>query len=207
MGFYENRVFPWLIERLEGPELFVMRERVVRGAEGDVLEIGFGTGKTLPYYDANRVGSVTAVEPSEGMTRKARERIAASPLPVKTVPLAGEQLPFDDASFDSCVVTMTLCSVTDQQQVLSEMFRVLRPGARYHFLEHVASEKPKVRAWQDRLNGLNRIVGCGCNLNRDTAAAIAGAGFTIEQIERRVSKDMPMNPEMYPVILGVATKP
>jgi len=177
----------------------------VRTAAGNVLEIGFGTGKTLPYY-GEAVRSLTVVEPSKGMNRRVKKRMRESPLAVELVALRGERLPFADATFDCVVVTMTLCSVTDQAKVLAEMHRLLKPQGRYHFLEHVASSDPKVRRTQNRLNAFSRFVGCGCNLNRETEKAIEASGFQIDEIERLVSKDMPLRPELYPVILGVARK-
>jgi ubiquinone/menaquinone biosynthesis C-methylase UbiE len=206
MGLYSEVIFPWLIDRVEGPEIYALRERCVRTAAGNVLEIGFGTGKTLPYYGAD-VRSLTVVEPSAGMGRRARNRIRESSVPVELIKLPGERLPFADATFDGVVVTMTLCTVSDQAQVLAEIQRVLKPGGRYHFLEHVASCDPKARRTQQRLNSLSRLVGCGCNLNRETEQAIVRSGFLIDEIERLVSKDMPIHPELYPIILGVARNP
>jgi len=205
MGLYSDLIFPWLVDRVEGPEVYALRERCVRGAAGNVLEIGFGTGKTLPYY-GDAVRSLTVVEPSKGMNRRVRKRIRESPLTVDLVPLPGERLPFADETFDCVVVAMTLCSVSDQKRVLAEMHRVLKPEGRYHFLEHVASTDPNVRRSQDRLNALSRFIGCGCNLNRETEQLIEESGFQIEEIERLVSKDMPVRPELYPVIRGVARK-
>jgi ubiquinone/menaquinone biosynthesis C-methylase UbiE len=205
MGLYSDIIFPWLIDRAEGPEVYTLRERCVRAAAGNVLEIGFGTGKTLAYY-GEAVRSLTVVEPSKGMNRRVKKRLRQSSLPVELAAIAGERLPFADETFDSVVVTMTLCTVKDQAHVLAEMHRVLKAEGRYHFLEHVASSNPKVRRSQNRLNSLSRLVGCGCNLNRETEQAIQTSGFRIDEIERLVSKDMPIRPELYPVILGVARK-
>lgn len=205
MGIYADLIFPWMIDRVEGPEVRELRARCVAEAAGEVLEIGLGTGKTLPHY-STRVTSLTALEPSNGMNRRAQRQIAQATVPVRLVPISGDKLPFADASFDESVITMTLCSVEDQSRVLSEVYRVLRPRGRYHFLEHVVSTDQKYRRIQNRLNWLNRLIGCGCNLNRDTEASIRKAGFEVERLQRIVSKDMPLHPEIFPAICGIAVK-
>ena len=141
-----------------------------------------------------------------GMNRLAADRLAAVSFPTKLVPLAGERLPFDDASFDEVVVTLTLCSVDDPGQVLAEMRRVLKPGGRYHFFEHVAADDPWYRRLQEWLNPLQRVLGCGCNMNRETERSIADAGFTLETIERLVTPGAPVHPPLFPMILGVAVR-
>ncbi|MGH7821708.1 MAG: class I SAM-dependent methyltransferase [Candidatus Binatia bacterium] len=204
MGLYGDLVFPWLLDHLEGPELRRLRAETVAGASGEMLEIGFGTGGNLPFYGPG-VTSVTAVEPASGMNRRARRRIASATTPVKLMPGAGEELPFPEASFDCVVMTITLCTVDDPARVLAGARRVLRPGGRYLFFEHVAAPEPRPRAWQERLNGVSRILGCGCNLNRDTESAIRSAGFGFERLDRFRSPAMPV-PALYPLIAGVALK-
>ncbi|MEM6294121.1 MAG: class I SAM-dependent methyltransferase [Myxococcota bacterium] len=207
MGWYADHVFPWILERAEGPEVHRWRDEVVRPARGDVLEIGFGTGKTLPSY-TEAVTSLTIVEPSTAMSGRAAQALAHAPFPTHMHPLQAERLPFDDAQFDAVVCTMTLCSVDHPADVLSELMRVLRPGGRFHFLEHVVSTNPAVRRWQTLLNPLQRVLACGCNYTRDTEASIRAAGFDVERLDRRTSKDMPIpHHALYPVILGVARKP
>jgi ubiquinone/menaquinone biosynthesis C-methylase UbiE len=203
---YSRYVFPWILERIEGPEIHELRRRCVSEAGGDVLEIGLGTGKTLPHY-GRAVRSLTAVEPNVGMRRALESRIAAAGVPVQLVQAAGERLPFDDERFDCVVLSLVLCTVDDPQATLGEIRRVLKPGGRCTFFEHVASEDAKSRRWQNRLNWIQRIVGCGCNLNRDSERAMRDAGFRIESAERRISRDMPINPRLFPFVLGVAVKP
>jgi ubiquinone/menaquinone biosynthesis C-methylase UbiE len=205
MGVYADVIFPWIFDTIEGPELGALREECARRAAGDVLEIGLGAGKTLPHYGP-AVRSLTAIEPSAGMSRRAHERLKAVSFPTKLVPLAGESLPFEDASFDEAVVTLTLCSVADPDRVLAETHRVLRPGGRLHFLEHVASSEPRFRRLQNWLNPIERIIGCGCNLNRDTAAVIERAGFAFAEIERLISDAMPLYPPLFPLIRGIAVR-
>jgi ubiquinone/menaquinone biosynthesis C-methylase UbiE len=156
------------------------RQRLVSQASGEVLEIGFGSGATLPFYDPARVTGLTVVEPSEGMNRRAAAHLAASPVPIRSVPGAGERLPFADASFDTVVCCLTLCSVADVGQVLAEVRRVLRPGGRFLFMEHVLSDDPERQRWQHRLNPIQKVVGVGCNLNRPSAHLVRDAGFQLE---------------------------
>jgi SAM-dependent methyltransferase len=180
MGFYSERIFPWLLDRSLGhPRIEARRAALVRQARGEVLEIGFGSGATLPFYEPAKVSQLTVVEPSEGMNRRASARLAASPVPVRSVPGAGEQLPFADASFDTVITCLTLCSVSDVPQVLAEIRRVLRPGGQFLFLEHVLSEDPGRQSWQHRLTPLQRVIGVGCHLDRDTPSLVRAAGFDL----------------------------
>ncbi|MFZ4111276.1 MAG: class I SAM-dependent methyltransferase [Polymorphobacter sp.] len=118
MGIYSESVFPWLLDKALGhPRIEVRRAALVRQAAGDVLEIGFGSGATLRFYDPAKVVQLTVVEPSEGMNRRAAIRLAASPVPVISVLGAGERLPLEDASFDTVVTCLTLCSVSDVPRV------------------------------------------------------------------------------------------
>lgn len=207
MGLYSERIFPWFLERaLDSPEIGAHRARLIAGVSGDVLEIGFGTGATLPHYDRATVTSLSVVEPSSGMNRRAQARIDALGWPVRIEALAGENLPFADASFDHVVVSLTLCTVADPPRVLAEIWRVLRPGGSLHFFEHVASTDPGRRKWQDRLNPLQRIVGVGCNLNRDTTASIRAAGFSLGPVEQQIEPAFPFAAYM-PIVEGVAHKP
>ena len=157
MGFYSETIFPWLLDRALGhPNIMRRRQALVSQAQGDVLEIGFGSGATLPFYDPAQVISLTVVEPSEGMNRRAAVHLAGSPVPIRSVPGAGEKLPFADASFDTVVCCLTLCSVRDVAQVLAEVRRVLKPGGRFLFMEHVLSDDPERQRWQQRLNPIQR---------------------------------------------------
>lgn len=204
MGWYADRFFPWLIERLEGPEVHALRERCVAPARGRVVEIGFGTGKTLPHY-GDAVDRLAIVEPSAGMNRRTAALLERAPFPTQVEAIRGEALPFEGGTFDSAVCTMTLCSVDDPAAVLGELRRVLKPNGTYHFLEHVLSDDPGIARRQRRFNPIQRRIGCGCNLIRDTETAIRTAGFEIVEIERLVSPGMPgLDPRMYPLILGTA---
>ena len=185
MSFYEDRVLPRLINCACGSKpARKQREKIVHRAYGDVLEIGFGGGLNLPYYDRSRTGKVFALEPSAGMRRLAEPAVEASGMDVEFIDLPGEEIPLDDNAVDSVLVTYTLCSIPDVVAALRGMRRVLKPGGRMFFCEHGKAPDELVRRWQNRLNGAWRMFSGGCNMNRDIPALIQDAGFTIEDDNR-----------------------
>ena len=123
------------------------------------------------------------IDPSDGLARLARKRIAGSPVPIEIIGLSAETIPVDDGSFDSIVSTFTLCTIPDVAGALREMRRTLRPGGRLHFVEHGLAEDPRVVRWQERLNGIEQAVFGGCHLNRPISTLITNAGFEIERLE------------------------
>jgi ubiquinone/menaquinone biosynthesis C-methylase UbiE len=159
------------------------RAKVVPRAAGRVLEIGFGSGLNLGDYDGARVERVWALEPAPEMWRLAAERVRAAPFPVEHLAAPAEEIPLDDASADTALVTYTLCTLADVGRALAEVRRVLRPGGALLFCEHGAAPDPGTRRWQERLNPLWRRLGGGCNLNRDIPALLAAAGFAIPELE------------------------
>lgn len=202
MGLYSDWIFPWITEReSKDSDLHAIRRSVLRDVGGRVLEVGFGTGANLPFYPPG-VTRLAAVEPSGGMSRRAARHVAAWNGEIEMHALAGEQLPFEDGSFDAVVITFVLCSVRDPSTVLGETRRVLRPGGAYHFLEHVVSPEPRTRAWQRRLNGPHAALGCGCQIVRDTEPLIAAAGFAFERIERGNLHSRGLFRKLYPGIWG-----
>ncbi len=203
-----GRVFAASYDRvLAGTEkamLGGLRSSLLGQANGDVLEIGGGTGANLPYY-GEHVESLTITEPEEPMARRLERHMRDRATTATVVRAPAEQLPFADASFDVAVSTLVLCTVTDQPRALAELHRVLRPGGRLLFIEHVRSPDPRLARWQDRLNGLQQKIGHGCNCNRATGEALADAGFAIEQLERDTLLKAP--PIVRPLIVGVAQAP
>lgn len=207
MSFYAETLFPWFLDRsLDTPEIRDRRKRLVEDAQGDVLEIGFGTGATLPFYNREMVRSLSVVEPSTGMNKRAKAMIARLNWPITIDALTGEDLPFEDECFDCVVSSLTLCSVADPPRVLAEIWRVLRPGGTFRFFEHVASKDAKRRKWQDRLNPVQRVVGVGCNLNRDTVGLVRSAGFDLGAVPQQIEPSFPFAAYL-PVVEGVAHKP
>jgi ubiquinone/menaquinone biosynthesis C-methylase UbiE len=180
MGWYDDKILPKLIDLSCGTKpIHKQREKVVPLAAGDVLEIGFGSGLNLPYYNRDSVRKVWGLEPSEGMRKRADKLIAETDVDVELIDLPGEQIPLDDNSVDTVLVTYTLCTIPDTAAVLEGMRRVLKPGGSLLFSEHGRAPDAGVRRWQDRLNpGWKKLAG-GCNINRDIAGIVEGAGFSV----------------------------
>jgi len=183
--------------------LRAFRERLLAGAGGDVLEIGGGTGVNLPWYGPD-VRSLTLTEPEPAMLRHL-ERAVRGHRPSATVLRApAEDLPFDDHAFDVAVSTLVLCGVDDQPRALRELRRVLRPGGRLLFIEHLRSADPATARLQDRINWLNRLVVC-CDCNRPTLDSIRQAGFTLTDAEHTA---LPKTPKFVsPAVMGTAAAP
>lgn len=186
MSFYEDRVLPRLVNFACGTRpMRKQREKIVPRAYGDVLEIGFGGGLNLPYYDRSKVRRVFGLEPSAGMRRSAAANVAASDIDVVLIDLPGEEIPLETNSVDSVLVTYTLCTIPDPQAALEGMRRVLRPRGHLFFCEHGKAPDADVFKWQQRLNSGWRRVAGGCNMDRDIPALLGDAGFDIEDDNRR----------------------
>ena len=184
MGLYSKYILPRVIHFTCGlkPNMR-QREKVVPHARGQVLEVGIGSGLNLPYYDATKVTRVWGLEPSPEMTRMAAQAARSLPFEVEFIGLPGDEIPLDDGSVDTVVVTYTLCTIPDTLPALGQMRRVLRPGGELIFCEHGAAPDASVRRWQDRLNPVWRRLGGGCNLNRPIPALIEAGGFRIDSLD------------------------
>jgi ubiquinone/menaquinone biosynthesis C-methylase UbiE len=191
MGFYAQHVLPRFIDRACGAKtLRPLRTRVCAGLAGDVIEIGFGTGHNIAHYP-DGVQRVTAVEPSDLAWQLAAERRAASPVQIERSGLDGQRLPFDDAAFDCALSTWTMCTIPDAVAALTELRRVLKPGARLHFLEHGLAPDVKVQRWQHRLEPVQKRLAGGCTFTRRIPAMIEAAGFTITDLDVFYAKGEP----------------
>jgi ubiquinone/menaquinone biosynthesis C-methylase UbiE len=176
-----------------------MRKSLLAEAHGRVLEIGGGTGANLPHY--NGIDSLVITEPEPPMLRRLERKACEHETLAKVLRAPAEDLPFEDDTFDTVVSTLVLCGVDDQPRALREARRVLRPGGRLLFLEHVRSDDPQLARVQDRMNWLNRFV-VHCDCNRPTLATIETEGFTIDRLERTT---LPKAPKFArPAIIGTA---
>ena len=189
------------VAKVERAGLGELRQKSLADASGRVLEVGSGTGANLPYYGPG-VESLTVTEPEPAMLRRLEQRVREQAPRAKVVRAPAEQLPFEDDAFDVAVSTLVLCGVDDQARALGELRRVLRPGGRLIFIEHVRSDKPGLARWQDRLNGLNKFVAC-CDCNRRTLDSIKAEGFEVTKVDHTELKKVP--PFVRPLVVGTAT--
>ncbi|HVZ91847.1 MAG TPA: class I SAM-dependent methyltransferase [Rhizomicrobium sp.] len=184
MSFYSHLILPRLLNAaMSAKPIGRQREKVVPRAEGCVLEVGFGAGHNLPFYDASRVSRIWALEPAKEMRVRAAGRVAASPIPLEFLDLPGEQIPLEDGAADTVLVTYTLCTIPDVLAALRQMRRVLKPTGRLLFCEHGESPDENVRRWQRRLEPAWKAVGGGCHLSRAIPHLINESGFSIDAME------------------------
>ena len=173
-------LYDLLAGRAERAGIGQLRHDLLADLEGEVIELGSGTGASLPYYE--HATRVIAVEPDESMARRLPAKIQEANVPVDVVSARAQALPFPDESFDAAVTAFVLCSVEDQADVLAEAGRVLRPGGKLVVLEHVLGEGGTAR-WQNRFTPLHKRLAGNCHLNRDTRTALARAGFDVAGVE------------------------
>ena len=181
-----------------------LRSDAIGAAEGEVLEIGFGTARNLEYY-GSAVQSLVGLDPMDvSQVQSVQKRIDSVPFSVERRALGADGgLPFDQGRFDTVVTTWTLCSIPDVSRALEEMSRVLRPGGKYLFIEHGRAENPSTAVWQDRINPYWHRVCDGCNINRQIDQLVEGGGFELMSLDRFRSKGPGIAAQMY---RGIATR-
>jgi SAM-dependent methyltransferase len=198
------RAYPTAAARADARGAAEHRRRLLSGLSGRVVELGAGDGRNFAHYPT-AVSEVVAVEPEP--TLRARAAAAPRTVPVTLCAALADDLPFEDGAFDAAVASLVLCSVPDQARALAELRRVLRPGGELRFYEHVLGRRQPKRAlfqFADR-SGIWPAIAAGCHLARDTEAAIAAAGFTIERCERLKFRGGTLEPRLT-YILGSARR-
>ena len=185
MSVYEERVLPPLLILACGVRpVSKQREKIVPRATGDVLEVGFGGGANLPFYNPDKVSHVWGLEPSVGMRRRAQKTIRESAIDVDLIDLPGEEIPLDDNSVDTVLVTYTLCTIADTATALAGMRRVLKPNGQLLFCEHGRAPDKEVCKWQDRCDPIWQKVAGGCSMKKDIPQILAASGFAVEDDNR-----------------------
>jgi ubiquinone/menaquinone biosynthesis C-methylase UbiE len=192
MGFYDNKILPFIIDKAcSMPAIMGLREKVVPLATGIVLEVGMGSGINLPLYNPDNIDFIWGLEPSAGMRKKARNNISKAKVKVKWLNLPGEEIPLDNDSVDTVLLTYTLCTIPDWRQALQQMRRVLKPGGKLLFCEHGLAPDAKIQTWQNRVTPVWKKFAGGCHLNRPITELITSCGFQIETLEQCYLKDTP----------------
>lgn len=192
MSLYEKYVLPCCLNAACGTKpIRHQRKKVVPQAEGRVLEVGMGSGLNIPFYDASKIEFVWGLEPSDGMRKKAASNIATAPFEVKWLDLPGEEIPLDDDSVDTVLLTYTLCTIPGWEQALDQMKRVLKPDGKLVFCEHGEAPDASVRKWQERINPVWKKLAGGCNLNRPIPKLITERGFKIETMDTQYLPSTP----------------
>lgn len=179
---YQKHIFPHLLNQvMQTPSLMDLRRELLLGVSGEVLEIGFGTGINLAFYQ--NVDTVYALEPNAAVFQLAQERIDAAPFLVEQIAASAEQLPFADEQLRHVVSTWTLCSIVDLAQSLREIYRVLQPGGTLHVVEHVLNRQSlNIQRLQHLLTPIQKKVADGCHLNRDIEVALLETGFELGEV-------------------------
>jgi SAM-dependent methyltransferase len=185
MGFYDNHILPRVLDyAMTRSALAEQREWVMKRVRGEVLEVGFGTGVNLSYYPP-QVKTLTAIEPNAAVRDRAVKRIAKSGRTVTLIarPIGKKQM-LAEASFETILSTWSMCTIGDPAAAMKEIYRLLRPGGRFLFVEHGLSPDPDVATWQHRLTGLTQKWGGGCHLDRDIEKIVLASGLEIEPLEK-----------------------
>ncbi|HEY4123030.1 MAG TPA: class I SAM-dependent methyltransferase [Rhizomicrobium sp.] len=184
MGLYDRYILPVVLNAaMSAKPIRYQRRKVVPRASGRVLEIGFGAGHNLPFYDASKVSHLWALEPSKEMRERAAERVSQSSIPLEFLDLPSEEIPLGSEEADTILITYTLCTIPDVTKALGEMRRVLKPGGKMIFCEHGEAPDADVRKWQERLTPAWKFIGGGCHVGRPIPKMIIDSGFRIEGME------------------------
>jgi len=186
MGFYENKILPHVINLTCGLKpIRIQRQKIVPSAAGTILEVGMGSGLNMPFYEKDKVDIIYGLEPNIKARKMAKNASKKANLNVEMIGLDGQDIPLDKNSVDTIVLTYTLCTIPDAKRAMAEMRRVLKPGGTLLFSEHGRAPDAAVQKMQDRINPFWKVIGGGCNVNRDISNLIKGGGFMFESLEEQ----------------------
>jgi ubiquinone/menaquinone biosynthesis C-methylase UbiE len=204
MGLYGDQLLPRVQNKvMDRKDLREVRARVCSEMLGDVVEVGFGTGLNAPHYP-DGVKRIAAVEPSALCMRIAQPRIATTSAKVELAGLTGEKLDLPSEEFDAALSTWTLCTIPDVDAALGEIRRVLKPGGKFHFVEHGRAPDTEVARWQSRIEPPWKRIAGGCHVTREISDLIERAGFQIDRVQTYY---MSGEPKIFGYTFeGVATK-
>jgi len=192
MGFYTDVIIPVFYDTsMDSTKINEGRKSILsRITEEEIIEIGFGTGINTKFYPDN-VKKIIGIDTNKGMLKQFDKKSGNGKIEIELLHQSGETLPFQDNSINAAISTYTLCSIKNVTSSLREIFRVLKPGGRYYFLEHGLADNPKTQKWQNRLNPIQNIWAGGCNLNRDIKSLISNAGFNFIELKNYYMKRDP----------------
>jgi SAM-dependent methyltransferase len=191
VGVYGEHILPRIVDVACGLKSAApLRQRVCEGLQGEVVELGFGSGHNVPFYP-DTVSRVAAIEPADVGWKLAEKRLRSARVPVERSGLDGQSLPFPDDSFDAALSTWTMCTIPDVDAALRELRRVLKPGGRLHFVEHGLAPDEGVRRWQHRLEPIQKRLFGGCHLTRPVVDLVRRAGFEIGELDSYYEKGSP----------------
>ena len=184
MSLYDKYILPRLLNcACSARPMIYQRQKVVPQAEGNVLEVGIGSGLNLPFYDKSKVKKIWGLDPSEELNRMASKVATEENLEVDFIISGAENIPLPDDHVDTVLITYTMCTIPEVEQANQEMKRVLKPGGKMIFCEHGKAPDPNIHKWQNRVNPFWKKIAGGCNLNRDIPDLIEASGFKLENLE------------------------
>ena len=184
MSLYDKYILPRMLNcACSSKPMVYQRQKVVPLAEGDILEVGIGSGLNLPFYDKSKVNKIWGLDPSKELNRMASKVAAEENLEIDFLISGAEHIPLPDDHVDTILITYTMCTIPEVEQANEEMKRVLKPGGKMIFCEHGKAPDPNIHKWQNRINPLWKKIAGGCNLNRDIPALIETSGFKLENLE------------------------
>jgi len=192
MNLYNKYLFPHLLDLvMKRKSMMKNRSQVAGRAFGVVLEIGFGSGLNLPFY--KKIEKLYALEPSEEILNLARKRAKKFLFPIEYLPVGAENIPLANNTIDSVISSWNLCTIPDPDKAMNEVFRVLKPGGKFFFIEHGRSSQNFPAKLQNIINPVWKRLAGGCHLNRDVIDLVVKAGFKIEEINKYPEKYSPLN--------------